>query len=435
MPSTGKEEVNKLAQNLAKLVEIFRQGGKASDFNWWGSEHPNSIFNPSHGYQAGQSLFDEVVQGILKLNPNMLSEYEVQTKLMFDFLQEQTSSAMQAKHLSNQSLVSEAKRHLSKLIEFKASQDVDIPIGNLWLEGEPAKLGDVTFMKVTKEELEQWKKEYFWSEGAPDVGVVARVKAPGDLGNALSYARNHVDLTLNVLRAFCFPFGRESDMWRVGVVGDIISAASTPVRINNRHFAAQLGPGVAGIELRKHVLSKLEQPQRELVNKLILKAENSRSKMERKLLNGIHWLAEATKPDTNRAKFVKISIALETLIGGGHHEGITAMLAERAAFIAGRDLRDLNDRLALDYRMAIDKNIRYYYKIRSEIIHGSEKDVSLDAIDGFGQLVRRIAIALLEMLAELGDAIPNVKELEKWVKRQRYTLATNNSKEATNAAG
>ena len=79
-------DIDRLAKNLAKLVEIFRQGGKASDFNWWGSEDPNSIFNPSHGYQAGQSLFDEVVQGILKLNPNMLSEYEIKTKLVYDFL-------------------------------------------------------------------------------------------------------------------------------------------------------------------------------------------------------------------------------------------------------------------------------------------------------------------------------------------------------------
>ncbi len=53
-----------------------------------------------------------------------------------------------------------------------------------------------------------------------------------------------MNLALDVLRAFCFPFGRNSDTWRVGVVGDIISSASTPMRINNRQFVTLLGSGI-----------------------------------------------------------------------------------------------------------------------------------------------------------------------------------------------
>lgn len=419
-------EIDGLAKNLARLVEIFRKGGPASDINWWGKEDPQSIFNPSYGYQTGQPLFEKVAQGILKLNPEMLSKREIEIKITYEFLQNQTISVTQPEHLSNQSLVDEAKNHLNKLIEFEAWQDIDIPIGNLWLTGKPVKLGYVTFMAITEQELVEWKKDPTPWPKKPDVHVFARVNAPGDLEKAVSYTRNQVNIALNILRAICFPFGRGSEHWKVGFIGDYIFPGSTPIRINGKAGSYLLPPSTISLELRADILRHLQASQWELIKKLILKAESSRNSMENKLLDGIHWLGESIKPDTNNSKFVKISFALETLIGGEPKaedlkvRGITAMLAERAAFIAGKDLDD---------RKAIDKGIRDNYKIRSNIVHGGRKGASLDDIDNFGRLVRRLALALLEMLAELGDAIPNVEELEKWVKRQRYTLPTNNRKE------
>jgi hypothetical protein len=415
-----EKAVTVLAKKLAELVEIFRQGGKANDFHWWNENSPRSIFYPLYGYQAGQPLFETVVQGVLSLNSKMLSEHEVHKRLMYDFLQPQTISVTQSNHLNGESLINEAENHLKQLVEFETWQDVDIPIANLWHDGEAAKLGRATFIAVTKEELDLWKENLsiLWPEEASDIRVIARVRAPGDQHKALSYARTHVDLALDIFRAFCFPFGRDSDSWRVGVVGDIIvSWVSTPIRINNKRFLTRVGGGLAQIELRKHILSKLKQPQWELINKLILKTHHTN--MENKLLDSIHWLAESTKPDTNNSKFAKISFSLETLIGGEPKDedlkvrGITAMLAERAAFIAGRNLND---------RLAIDKDIRKYYGMRSNIVHGGEGDASLDDIDRFGELVRRLALALLEKLDTLDDKLSNVEKLEKWVKKQKYTL-------------
>ena len=417
-----KVELDSLAKKLVQLVEIFRRGGKATDFRWWNSQSARSIFKPLYGYQDGQPLFEEVVEGVQRLNPEMLSEHEIERKIMYDFLQSQTINLTKEEHLHNESLINEAKLHLHKLIEFEAWQNVDIPIANLWLEGEPAKLGKVVFMGVTEEELEQWKKGGLWSELAPEAHVAARVRAPGDQQKALLYTRTKVSQTLDVFRAFCFPFGHHSDTWLVGIVGEIISTASTPMRINNKRFVTQLGPGITLVELRKHILSKLEQPQWELINKLILKTNYS--KMENKLLDGIHWLSESTKPDKNNSKFAKISFALETLIGGEPHDeelkvrGITAMLAERAAFIAGKDPDD---------RLSIDKDIRTCYGKRSKIFHGGSEVVSLDDIDEFGKLIRRLALALLGKLDELGSILSDIDKLERWVKEQKYSLPSNNT--------
>lgn len=409
-------KIDRLAKNLAKLVDIFRQGKQAKDFNWWNSE---SIFNPLFGYQEGQPIFEEVVQGVLGLNPQMLSEHEVQRRLIYDFLMTQTVSWREAEHLNNQSLVNAAKDFLNELIELDVWQDVDIPIANLWNEGEPIEFLRVTFRGATESELKQWEKnlKVFWHEGTHNVHVLARVRAPGDEKKAIEYARVAVNTVLEVFRAFCFPFGRESSSWRVGVVGDIISYTSTPMSINSRHFLSQSGAGGSTVLELKQIISQLEQQQWEMVSKFILKEKHNG--MENKLFDSIHWLAEATKPDTNNARFAKIGFALETLIGGEPKDedlkvrGITAMLAERAAFIAGTNIKDRQD---------IDKKVRRNYAKRSSIVHGSEGEASLQDIYEFGSLVRRLALALLEKLDKLGDKIDNVEKLENWVKLQRYTL-------------
>lgn len=429
--SNTNQEIERLAKKLAKLVEIFRQGGKASDFKWWNENSPRSIFYPLYGYRDGQPLFESVVQGVLSLNSEMLSEHEVQRRLMYDFLEGQTISVTQAEHLNNQSLINAAKDLLTELIEFEAWQPVDIPIANLLHEGEPIEFLNITFYEITKKELEQWKKglKSLWHEGAEQVYVLARVKSPGDRAKAISYAESNVDIAFEVLRAFCFPFGKRSFRWPIGVVGDFVAFRATPMCINCREYFVTIGKDRQyreQVELRKDILSKLTEHQWRLITRFILKEAST--KMERKVRDAIHWLAESTKPDTYNSKFAKISFALETLIGGEPEDeklqvrGITAMLAERAAFIAGRDLDD---------RKTIDKNIRKYYGMRSNIVHGGEGDVSLDDIDGFGELVRRLTLALLEKLGELGDEISDVEKLERWVKVQKYTLPEHNTKEVS----
>lgn len=412
--------IDRFAQDLIRLAEMFREEGPARDYQWWSQETPHTVYESYPSYQSGHKIFDKVVEGMLNLNPGMLSKSEVEWRLTYEFLEQCT---IRPEQLSKVELTSQARDFLNKLVEFKAWQEVDFPIVNLLLEEEPVKLGHVTFVATTKEDIEQWQKDdQARLQGIADIHVIARINAPGDLEKALSYARTQVNRALDVLRILCFPFYPFTNDCRIGIIGEISFDTSTPLRISQRRFAAQFvgaTPAYWEPELRKGLLSKLEQHQRKLVDKLILKTEDSCSNMEDKILDGIHWLGESTKPDTNRARFAKISFALETLIGGESQDeelkvrGVTAMLAERAAFIAGKDLDD---------RLAIDRSIRKYYGMRSDIVHGGKRDIILIDIDNFGILVRRIAFALLGKLDELGSNLSTVEKLESWVKTQRYTL-------------
>lgn len=419
---SNQSTIDGLARKLVELVEMFKKSGPASDYQWWGKETPRTVYTAHPDYQSGHELFNSVVEGVLELNPDMLSRHEVEWKLTYIFLKEQASSPDK---LIGQELMNKAKGQIIELVEFEAWQDIDFPIMNLWLKGEPVKLGHVIFMAATEQDIKQWQKDYMTRlPGIADMHVFARVNAPGDLEKAASYARTQVNSALDLLRMLSFPFYPFTDACRIGVIGETGFTTFDPIRINQEQFAAQLrGNGAFAVwqpELRKNILSKLKQPQLALINRLILKTEDSRSNMENKLLDGIHWLGEAAKPDTNRARFVKVGVALEALIGGEPKKdemlqvrGIRTMLAERAAFIAGRDLDD---------RLAIDGNVRTHYGKRSGIVHGRKKDITLTDIDDFGKLVRSLALALLEKLDKLGSNLSTVEKLESWVKTQRYTL-------------
>jgi len=351
----------------------------------------------------------------------MLSEFEIQRKLAYEFLAWQTSQMYQSEHLKNESLLIEAKNHLNRLIEFETWQNVDVPIVNLQLKGDPVELGNVTFVTIQQEGVAKWRdRPLLWPAAEHDIQVAARVRAPGDLQRYTSYARSQVNQVLNVLRALCGRFGRRSETWQIGILGITVSTAAIPMLINGREpvsllsTPSGLGPGL--LELTKE-LSKLEERTWRSISGIMRKGQ--RSPMESKLLNGVQWLGESTKPDRNNAKFVKIAFALEAMIGGEPKDehlqvrGITAMLAERAAFVLGKDQKE---------RLNIDEKVRDYYGKRSGIVHGRKGDVSFDDLDEFGGLVRRLAVALLERSEQLEEELSTVEKLEGWVKLQRYAL-------------
>ena len=417
--SNQSAEIDRLAQKLAELVEMFRKSGPASSFNWWNSHSAQSIFSTYESYNEGAGTFHKVVQGILKLNPNMLSGRELEQNLQYEFLANQVISQ---EHFGQGELEQKAREHLTELLE-PNYQDVDIPIANLQFDSPRFKLGHVTLMPIADQHQNPWAHSTFVPAGIRrNIHMFARVHAPGFKHMAYEYALSQTRLVMEVLRAFCFPLNPEKvDRWQVGIVGDTVFYMTIPLRVNNQFETALLGPApIANLEFRSRLLSRLEQQQWDEINCLIQKGEHSRRPMENKLLDGIHWLAEATLPDSYRTRFAKIAFALETLLGGEPKEtedlktkGITAMLAERATFIAGQNFGD---------RVDIDNNIRKYYGMRSDIVHGSGKDISADDIEGFGILVRRLALALLTRLNEPGNKLDSVDNLASWIKTQRYTL-------------
>ena len=151
-----------------------------------------------------------------------------------------------------------------------------------------------------------------------------------------------------------------------------------------------------------------------ILDKLLSKdGDTTITEMQRKFLSGLRWIGEGTKPDTLAARYLKISTALEYLIGGESSieylttRGITATLAERAAFLIGKDK---------DQRISIDRAVKKYYGLRSKIVHGNRDAVDQSDFLEFGLLVRQIALTLCQKVSSFSG----VDDLQKWVIEQRY---------------
>jgi len=430
--SARKVKISELASKLVELVDIFRQAEAATGFPSWYGHSGRFIFDPAYGYQNKRPQFDEIVENIIRLNPKMLSKSEVGSQLQM-FLLWQASSVTKTTRLYAKKLTESAEEQLEKLVSLKAWHTVDIPIVNVRLDGPPITIGEVTFKSVAKDELEQWKQQTLWYEPAPDFECIAQVRAPGDTHKATAYAELLVKQAVDILRAFCLPFTSE---WigpepLLDIFVPIYSSVKVnTIRLDDKFFPGSITGGIHTLKLKQDLISKLNHSEWELINKLLTKTLHNR--MEKKLLLSIHWLSESTKMDTNNSRFMKISNALEALIGGESKDeslqvrGITSMLAERAAFIAGKDLDD---------RLAIDEYVRKYYGIRGRVVHSGEGNTSPPDIKNFGELVRRITLALLEKMNILGEEIGDVEKLERWIKTLKYTLSTNtvsnNTKEAS----
>jgi hypothetical protein len=191
---------------------------------------------------------------------------------------------------------------------------------------------------------------------------------------------------LTILRAVGFPVTTKPQL-QFGVVNDYALSQMRPYRIGHHienyklegpsQFSWRTGPGIAPYNIRKNLLNKINRSTIAALQKLI-EDEFLRptSAIKDKFFLGLHWLGEATKPDTPKSKFVKLTFSLEAFIGGEARNdalnnlstrGITATLAERGAFIAGKNPID---------RQEIHDAIHKFYGSRSGIVHGGTKEIT-----------------------------------------------------------
>jgi hypothetical protein len=320
-----------------------------------------------------------------------------------------------------------ATAKINILINYSSEREIDIPLVNLSVDGEPVKFGKVWFHPITEadHEGEWWEKIKLNYSGNPDVevGTYARVLSPGDREIAMEYAKDAVEEVLLIIRGVGFPFSTD-DLNQFGIINEFPVAANQPYRLNKptesipiertSRVITHLGPGIQVYRLNADLLNNVDENVIIILNEL-LRQENDKpiSRMQTKFLSGLRWLGEATKPDELPARYLKISTGLEFLIGGESSKefqtkpSITAALAERAALLVGGS--DNNQAF-------IENEVKKYYQLRSKIVHGHGDAIKQNDFVEFGSLVRQIALAMSLMVSNFSE----INDLQKWVLQQRY---------------
>lgn len=321
-----------------------------------------------------------------------------------------------------------ANERIRNLLNYSSIRMIDIPLVGLEVDGEPVKIGEVTFFPLTKDDRHSdwWKKVINNFSGNPEweIRTIGRASCPGDWELALNRAENAIKNSLLVLRGLGFPITSNS-ISQIGVINEFQSWKTRPLRLYkpeetirieySSDTVTRFGPPIQIWRIFDDLLSDVDSDVIDYINQLIIQENQQRlTNMQQKFIAGLRWIGEATKPDTLPARYLKLAIGLEYLIGGKSRKeyltkrGITATLAERAAFLLGRDQ---------EHRLSIDKKVKKFYRLRSKIVHGESDTINGTDFVEFGSLVRQIALALCQKTSDFKD----IDALQRWVFQLRHT--------------
>lgn len=397
----------RVIDNLVEAVRKFPRAGDERQPDWhdwtWVSEYPDA-----------QAHLRAAVRGVVQFNPTMLSEFETERALMIEAI----LPAVMGQVIGEAAIGEKCLELIQRLEALDVYTDLELPVMHVDVRRAPFEFGDVRFADLRPETLKDdpiagWAYEEF--DGR--ITCVAQVRAQGDWTRQLDYAEERVEEALRIVTGALWPLFGADDYFVPVVVGQHPQPSATPFRqVGSPQFYVSRGSYHRlghWVRLPDH----LEQHWGEDGVKALLRLAGTGfvgSEMGGRVASGLRWLGEAAKPDTLEARMVKVTTALEALVGGEPRDerfltgrGIRATLAERAAFLIGESAQG---------RLAVHKDVSRYYEKRSDVLHGRGA-VSREEVDDFGLLTWRVVRTVVAKL----DDLPTLAALNKWVFNQRYS--------------
>ncbi|MER2169048.1 MAG: hypothetical protein ABS938_00275 [Psychrobacillus psychrodurans] len=134
------------------------------------------------------------------------------------------------------------------------------------------------------------------------------------------------------------------------------------------------------------------------------------SNLDVSVLRSITWFGESKVEVDMGARFVKLMLAIESLLNTNSSDPITATLRDRMAFILGE---------TVEQRLEISKKMTELYKQRSEIVHHGSSKVNFENLMILQELT---ANAILEFLSNKKLlSFKNKKEMQDSFERTKYS--------------
>jgi hypothetical protein len=378
-------------------------------------------------FEIERSLLKALIDLLINANPNMISKQVILTRILYGIIWPilHTPGA-------KDEILKRLDQYLFELISYVATRVIDIPITNIYVGPEPFKFGQIVFYPINEEDKIE-ENESWWSKISSIVGShyvnlqitsYVRVNSAGDIDSSISNAVKLVDDYLLILRALCYPFVEGDTIPQIDTINNYSNKYALPLRLNelveNHKIefpsteVTRTGAPIYALNLHRDLLINIDK---EILGNIIdfLEKEsiNPSNKMKKKFISGLRWTGEATKPDILSARFTKLAVALESFIGGDSNvaylstRGITATLAERAAFLIGGSIEE---------KLAIHKKVAALYGKRSKIVHGSSDDLEFKDLKEFSEIIRLVIFSYFNKL----DDFNSIDDFQRWILNQRY---------------
>jgi len=351
-------------------------------------------------------LLSETVRSIMKLRPVIKQKFA--EKYVEDGLIDIIFSCHAVSPLAlNTRLLKDTRKLIRKLQRITETWIFIVPVVNLRLTGiKKMSIGEVDFYDLNSKTFKYLESKFNVRLGYKklmnerlselvknNINVLAIAKATaGETQKARSIALFKVESSLNILRLYDFTryigiqrefftaFGRE-DIYHQNLRTKATGASHggpPPARF----FPYSVDKTELNLMRKKGRLSEF--------NKLLRGQLSTR--LAKKIAMSIHWYGLAVKDKMEVDRFVKLIVALEALLLKGEDRLKKQSLADRVAFILGKDKKTRKDMYELVDQM---------YSIRSEIVHEGKHDVSEEDTATLIALVRTLIFAMMPLSARL----------------------------------
>jgi hypothetical protein len=159
--------------------------------------------------------------------------------------------------------------------------------------------------------------------------------------------------------------------------------------------------------LEKSMINKFKY-----INNILCKEYDSLSNFEKQILIAVRWIGLGIDEDIGTDKIIKFAIALECLLLDENDNLKTNLLAKRCAYILGNNSKERQEK---------EKRAKYFYNLRSRIVHDGYYSVKDEDIYEFQNLVIECLLKLLEIGDKnLAKKIMDTKDLIELINQKEY---------------
>jgi len=175
-------------------------------------------------------------------------------------------------------------------------------------------------------------------------------------------------------------------------------------------FPKKLTGFVAPFTITMSALRDIRTDGFDVVSDILKKDEQNWTEFEKDLITSIRFIAISAQDEQIANAFVNSVISLEALLLD-EHESIIDNLAERIAFIIGKNASERNQYF---------DEMRRLYKIRCNVVHSGNTDIKYSDLSLLRRFINyRCVVNLLNSYRSL--KISSIKDLIKWIRDQKFS--------------
>lgn len=198
---------------------------------------------------------------------------------------------------------------------------------------------------------------------------------------------------------------------QVGLEGEALTRAiRTAVVMSSEGTEYSYRQGLAGpyasLELNDANLEVMRRIGVFDVSELLQKPKCQLTDIERGIIRGVHWMADAVCQPQPENALLSLITCLETYLTREGHDPISSSVAEGVAIALGRDLES---------RKKLKRKVKEFYRKRSTISHGGDSAVLKLELDALSEIVGSMTMWMIRHHNQWATRV----QLLEWIEDQK----------------